>query len=250
VGDLAHFPGGFIYGQEVGSGGPLEVIDPVSVSAGVVGNDGIPGAAITFRGDGVLFGASQGNLYTIDPSSGAKTEVATLNGPNFPGMQPFVGIKFDDSGTLFLLNHNILYTVDTGTGSTLLVGATGFTLYDITYASGQLYGATTDGRIVHINTNTGASQVIATEAASNPIDAIAAGGVSPSTPVLGIASTYTNTVVLYWIAPSNTFGLQQKLVLTETNWTSVTNSVIVSNSLNQVVLPLAGSSSYFQLVRL
>jgi hypothetical protein len=69
-----------------------------------------------------------------------------------------------------------------------------------------------------------------------------------SAPFLGIGLANTNTVVIFWSAPSTGFRLQQNSLLTGANWTSVTNAVNVVNGQNQVSVSPAKSSLFYRLI--
>ncbi len=67
----------------------------------------------------------------------------------------------------------------------------------------------------------------------------------PASPLLGIRLTSTNAVVISWPASSSGFSLQQNSNLNPTNWLSVTNTLVVTNGLNQVIVsPPAGRQFY------
>ena len=259
IGDIARFPEGLLYGIWA-AGVKLVVIDPVSFTGGVIGVPGNYISAIAFRPDGALFGVSTTNasiypnpatnyLYRIDPRTGAAARVAALAGPGFPGIGGYTSIKFDNAGHLYLLNHNVLYTVDTSSGQTTLVGSTGFSVYELGFANGTLYGFTTGSKIIRIDGTTGAGVVVATETSPKPIDVSCAGGVSAGGPPLTIQTAKSNSFVLSWIAPSNDFRLQENQTLATTNWMTVSNSLSVTNSLNQVTVSPSVPVHFFRLIQ-
>ena len=67
-------------------------------------------------------------------------------------------------------------------------------------------------------------------------------------PLLSIQRTTTNTFLLSWTTSVTGFVLQQNTNLVTGTWTSVTNSVNVTNSQNQVIVPPAAGSRYFRLI--
>jgi len=68
---------------------------------------------------------------------------------------------------------------------------------------------------------------------------------SPGSPLLRVLMTSTNTVVVAWPAPSTGFSLQQNLDLKTTAWGSVTNTINVVGSENQIiVVPPVGNRFY------
>src|SRR5208337_1351511 len=124
-------------------------------------------------------------------------------------------------------------------------GAIGFTVYNLDFENGTLYGFTDGSKIISINTTTGVGTVVATETQSSPIVAATGEGGIVGAPILTIQPTNITAVAISWIAPSNAFSLQQNLNLTTTNWAIVTNSVSVTNSQNQVIVsPAVGSVLY------
>jgi hypothetical protein len=239
-GDLTRLPGGLLYG--VDSSSRLVLIDPVALTTSLVGPCGNSIFALAFRKDGVLFGSSASQLFTINPNTGAATLVGAMGVSS-----SFWDIKFDGSGQLYLAQTS-LYKVNTSTGHATLVGAIGFSVWALDFEDGTLYGFTTVGQIISINTTTGAGTLVSTQTQSHPIIGAAPGGGLPGAPYLTIQQTNTNSAVLFWIAPSNAFRLQQNPDLTTTNWASVTNSVSVTNSQNQVIVSPAIGHNFYRLL--
>lgn len=68
---------------------------------------------------------------------------------------------------------------------------------------------------------------------------------TPGAPLLRVFMTSTNTVVVAWPAPSTGFSLQQNSDLNAAVWGSVTNTVNVVGSENQVIVaPPVGNRFY------
>jgi hypothetical protein len=68
---------------------------------------------------------------------------------------------------------------------------------------------------------------------------------TPGAPLLRVARTITNTVLVAWPSYVAGFSLQQNAILGSSNWLSVTNSVNVVGGENQVIVsPPAGSHFY------
>ena len=239
-GDLTRLPGGLLYG--VDSSSRLVLIDPVALTTSLVGPCGNGIEALAFRKDGALFGSSGSQLFTINPNTGTATLVGAMGVSS-----SFWDIKFDGSGQLYLA-QNSLYKVNTSTGHATLVGAIGFSVWALDFENGTLYGFTTVGQIISINTTTGAGTLVSTQTQSHPIIGAAPGGGLPGAPYLTIQQTNVNSAVLFWIAPSNAFRLQQNPDLTTTNWASVTNPVSVTNSQNQVVVSPAIGHNFYRLL--
>ena len=74
------------------------------------------------------------------------------------------------------------------------------------------------------------------------------GNVASTVPVLNVATTGTNSVVVSWTAILGNFQLQQNTDLTTQNWTSVTNAPLLFGGQNLVTLPAAGNG-FFRLVQ-
>ena len=71
---------------------------------------------------------------------------------------------------------------------------------------------------------------------------------TPGSPLLNVFLTTTNTVVIAWPNPSTSFSLQQNPNLLTTNWTTVTNSVHVVGSDNQVWVSPPTGNRYYRLI--
>jgi hypothetical protein len=61
-----------------------------------------------------------------------------------------------------------------------------------------------------------------------------------------VTSTGTN-LVISWASPPAGFILQQNTDLTTTNWQTVTNTVTLTNGLNQVAIPFDNGPQFFRL---
>jgi hypothetical protein len=71
-------------------------------------------------------------------------------------------------------------------------------------------------------------------------------GITPSRPVLAITKI-GGSAVISWTTNSLGYTLQQIGDLTKTNWTSLTNSLGIVGSVNQVTLPLTATNNFFRL---
>lgn len=68
---------------------------------------------------------------------------------------------------------------------------------------------------------------------------------TPGAPLLSIAATPTNTVVIFWPSPSAGFVLQQNTNLAGTNWTTVaTSPTDDGNTRSVIVSPPTGNRFY------
>jgi hypothetical protein len=245
TGDIAREPGGLLYGMD--SSSRLVLIDPVALTTSLVGNSGLGIFALAFRPDGTLYGlSSPGILYTIDKRTGVPTPVAPVSGVSIAS---YYDIRFDDAGKCYLLTGSgALYTLDVSNGQATFVGPIGYTVYNLSYDSGTLYGFTTDGKIISINTTTGAGTFVSTESQPYPIVAAAPGGTDIGAPTLNIQITNVNESALSWVAPSNQFRLEQNTNLATANWIPVGNPVNVTNSLNWVVVSNSIPADFFRLI--
>jgi hypothetical protein len=73
------------------------------------------------------------------------------------------------------------------------------------------------------------------------------GNVASPVPVLNIATTGTNSVVVSWTGILGSFQLQQNADLTTQNWVAVTNAPLLFGGQNLVALPATGNG-FFRLV--
>jgi hypothetical protein len=170
-GDLARLPGGMLYGEQGNQ--DLVIVDPVTVTSTVVGNTGNSIYAIKFRHDGVLFGASHTDLYTIDTVTANATHVGTFGVPS----SSYWDLAFDDQGNLFLTQSSgSLYKVDTITGVATVVGSIGFSVVATDFDNGTLYGFTSDSKIISIDTKTGVGTLQTSENQGTWIWAVAVAG--------------------------------------------------------------------------
>src|SRR5882672_6461708 len=69
----------------------------------------------------------------------------------------------------------------------------------------------------------------------------------PGAPLLRVVLTTTNTVVLAWPAPSTGFSLQQNLVPNAGGWGTVTNTINVVGSENQVIVSPPTGNRFYRL---
>lgn len=67
-------------------------------------------------------------------------------------------------------------------------------------------------------------------------------------PQLSMGTTPTNTVVLFWPAPTGAFVVQQSPSLNPVSWVTLTNAPVVSGSENQVIIPSPASNMFYRLI--
>jgi hypothetical protein len=85
--------------------------------------------------------------------------------------------------------------------------------------------------------------------AGNPVSPrFNSGFLTPAAPLLRVALTGANAVVITWPAPSSGFRLQQDSTLGTTNWASVTNVVSLVGSEKQVVIAAPGEQKFYRLI--
>jgi hypothetical protein len=72
--------------------------------------------------------------------------------------------------------------------------------------------------------------------------------ITPVVPVLNIARTGANSVLLFWVFPSDGWNLQRNFNLATMNWVGVTNPVNVIDGSNEVTITPLTSNQFFRLV--
>jgi hypothetical protein len=72
---------------------------------------------------------------------------------------------------------------------------------------------------------------------------------TPGTPLLRIATTATNTLVVAWPASSEGFSLEESVSLSTPNWMSVTTMPAVVGDENQVIIPHTAGTRFYRLAR-
>jgi sugar lactone lactonase YvrE len=170
-----------LYG--VSGNGRLYSIDQVTASTSLIGNTSAFINGLTFSSDGTLYGTGTDSLYTLNLATGAAGLIGTGN------YDSSGDIAFDDAGNLYLSSTtgagDSLWTIDTSSGVGTLLGQTGFTnVYGLNYANDTLYGFTSSGTTLALDTLTGAGSSLPT----NGIQAYGADGVGGVTNVSEPAS--------------------------------------------------------------
>jgi hypothetical protein len=164
-GDMARLPGGPLYAMTF-STSDLILINPLTTQITTVGHSGNGILGIAFRQDSTLFGFTYQDMYRIDPTTGAATLIGHMG--NFVSTNSSFDVRFDANGNLFLVEQNgaptsSLYSVNVSTGLATLVGPTGFPVNALDFENGTLYGFTENGKIISINTLTGAGTFLVNE---------------------------------------------------------------------------------------
>ncbi|MGA2179323.1 MAG: hypothetical protein ABSH15_07055 [Verrucomicrobiota bacterium] len=124
--DIAYAPDGTLFGI-ANNGSSLVTFDSTNGTVNTVASLDVPGLeSIAFDpSDGVLFGAAQNGLYTIDPTTGASTFIGSFGDPY--NLNLAQNIRFDSDGNLYLSNTGDstgtdIYQVNTDTGNATFVG--------------------------------------------------------------------------------------------------------------------------------
>ncbi len=151
------------YTQETVGG--QDLIYEIDVSSGfrvLVGDTGLEPAtrALVLGPDGTLYGENDGDLVTIDTSTGAATVVGSMGGGGATDM------AFDSEGNLWMLagNPSRLWSVDTATGAATLEGSLGQELWGLAGdCSGDLYAiglSPTEDQLYLVDTDAVSASVV------------------------------------------------------------------------------------------
>ena len=69
-----------------------------------------------------------------------------------------------------------------------------------------------------------------------------------SIPPVGIEANPGNSELIVWPAAVTGYQIQQNGNLATTNWTYITNGIIVTNGLNRAAVPLNSSNAFYRLI--
>ncbi len=124
--DIAYAPDGTLYGL-ANNGASLVTFDSTTgdvTPVASLGGSGIESIAFN-PNNGMLFGASESGLYTIDPTTGQTSYVGDFGNPY--GCNLWQNIRFDSDGNLYLSNTGDstgtdIYQVNTDTGAATFEG--------------------------------------------------------------------------------------------------------------------------------
>ncbi len=180
----------------------LYTIDQNNASLTFVGNAGSFINGLTFDSAGTLFGTGGTGLYSLDLVSGAATTIGST------GFNSSGDIAFDSSGNLYLSatgsGGDQLVSLDSTTGVGTAIGNMGFSsVYGLNFSGSTLFGFTSGGLTLSIDTGTGVSTQIAT----NSIAAYGADGVGG---VLAVSEP--GTIVLLGLGVFG-LGLSRKRIM-------------------------------------
>ena len=141
--DIAYAPDGTLYGL-ANNGASLVTFDSTTgdvTPVASLGGSGIESIAFN-PNNGVLFGASESGLYTIDPTTGQASYIGDFGSPY--GCNLWQNIRFDSDGNLYLSNtgdNTDIYQVNTNTGSATFVGeVNGYANLILENGSQYMYG--------------------------------------------------------------------------------------------------------------
>ena len=157
--DLA-WDGSTLYGVTFSQ---LLKIDVASGAITVVGSLGVGDMnALTFDKNGNLYGAGNGGaFYTVNKATGAASNVGPM------GFFSSGDLAFTADGTLYAagtldpFGPDSLIRIDLGTGKGTAVGSIGFNLvFGLNVQGSVLYGLTSAGQLLTINTSTGAGTLV------------------------------------------------------------------------------------------
>ena len=141
--DIAYAPDGTLYGL-ANNGASLVTFDSATGNVTPVASLGGSGIeSIAFNpNSGVLFGASESGLYTIDPTTGQASYVGDFGNPY--GCNLWQNIRFDSDGNLYVSNtsgNTDIYRVNTDTGAATFEGeAEGYANLILENGSQYMYG--------------------------------------------------------------------------------------------------------------
>jgi len=146
-------------------------IDPTTGTGTVIGPIGFSGVnALTIAPDGIMYaGTTSGAFLKINKSTGAGTLIGYY-GPGF-GSSGDLAVRFDNKlfGTIDRSGYytDWLAEIDIDTGKARPIGDIGENnVYGLDFKDWSLYGVTSSGHLLEINTLTGKSTQIATTSAN------------------------------------------------------------------------------------
>jgi hypothetical protein len=209
----------------------------------------------TFRGNGM----SQAIYFSPSIQSGNNTVTVMFDQP-----AAFVDLRVTEYSGIMPTNSFDVGASSTGVGSSadsgpLSPGATNELLFGAgmtaTTFTGPGLGFTTrvitspDGDILEDQIANALGPFSATASLSSGawLMQLAAFKAALPPPTLRIFATTTNTLIAAWPVTSASFRLQQNSNLASTNWLDVTNTAVVTNSQNQVILSPTSSLRFYRL---
>lgn len=143
-------------GYGVTEGGGLFEIDLATAGTTFIGNTGRLINGLGFDDSGNLFGTGGDSLFSLDLGTGAASAVGSGVGALFSssGDIAYDGSQFFATSTDG--PDDSLWSIDATTGVGTRIGTIGFTnVYGLTYQDSTLFGYTSSGNILTIDTTTG-----------------------------------------------------------------------------------------------
>lgn len=142
------------------------LIDPDTGAGSIVGSLGWSDMnALAVASDRTIYAAgfSSGDFISINPITG----VGTIIGNYGSGLTSSGDLAFDSGGTLYAsvkrsgYTNDWLATIDLGTGEATLIGEIGYVdVFGLSFKDETLYGVTTDGQLLEIDTFSGAGTLV------------------------------------------------------------------------------------------
>ncbi|WP_353621132.1 cadherin domain-containing protein [Labrenzia sp. R4_2] len=176
----------------------------------VIGSTGVGAMTdIALDSAGNLYGISFSKLYSIDPDTGEASLISTSRfGTSMNALE------FGPDGTLYAADTSgKLYSVDVNDGSLTTIGQMDYgSAGDLAFANGSLYLSTSNGKIVEIDPDTGATiDVVATLPVSNAFGLVGDDG--------GQLYAFTNGGRVYQIDPeTGTVSVPDDYVMNDSGW--------------------------------
>jgi hypothetical protein len=183
---LGYGPGGLLYGVDSEPNANLWQINPSNGALTLIGPIGQSALDATSY-NGTLYVLSQdvnALYYQITPPSPTPTVIGSI------GLSSGGLMAINEDGTQLYTTTQSTYnlvSINPTTGATSVVGPTGFSVDNGLFVNGTLYGFSTNGAIVTINTATGAGTQVGTYSLPNGDQILASAPVpEPSSLVLGL----------------------------------------------------------------
>lgn len=139
------------------SGGSLYKVQVASGVATRVGSTGAVLNGLALDAQGRLFGIGGSGVYELNPLTGAASAIPGVSLPCDSSGDAAFGDALYASVSCGSLSGDSLVKVDLASKQAILVGTIGFEgVYGLSFKDGVLYGATSAGGLLRIDTSTGA----------------------------------------------------------------------------------------------
>jgi len=153
--DLAMTADGVLFGVDYSSLYRIDVLSGAATAiARLIGSVN----ALTAAPDGLLYyTGSSGQVYAVDPASGVSHAVGNMGFPSAGDLE------FDPAGNLFMSAiSGELRMLPAGGGAMKVIGQMGYSdVYGLSFQDGVLFGITSGGKLLTINPQSGATQLLA-----------------------------------------------------------------------------------------